>query len=134
MKSKTIQFDQVVLDGEGVDAEASIVSQDVPVLVDEESVQFALPSGAKWACDKGDLTELLTGGAAISLDRAKSIAEAAVDANLARWDENRDGALTISTALREKLTEVGVEKIAELKLGRAEAVEAFIAQKAALRS
>jgi len=73
---KTIQFDRVVITGDPVHGEASLVSEQVPVSVDDESVQFTLPSGENWACDRGELASVI--------DDAKSVAGEVVAAGLAR--------------------------------------------------
>lgn len=68
----------------------------------------------------------------IPLDRARLLADRAVEAGLATWegDDSHDGAFAMSPVLRAKLAELGVEKIGQLNVDQAEAVEAFIAQEA----
>jgi hypothetical protein len=64
----------------------------------------------------------------ISLERAKAIADKAVDSrpsDLGR-DQGRR-ALTISSALERMLAALGVAKLLELGNGQANAVEAFVA-------
>lgn len=61
----------------------------------------------------------------IPLDRAKSIADAAVAATIASWGE--DGALVMEPVLKAQLATVGVTKVGQLNVDQAEAVEAFIA-------
>lgn len=66
----------------------------------------------------------------IPIDRAKSIAEAAAAAGLATAPESDDAAWTFSPVLKAKLADVGVDKIGQLNVDQAEAVEAFIAEEA----
>jgi len=66
----------------------------------------------------------------ITLEGAKSIADAAVAAGLATAPEDDDGQYTFSPVLKAKLAELGVDTILQLSDEQADAVEAFIAEKA----
>jgi hypothetical protein len=65
----------------------------------------------------------------IPLDRAKSIADAAVAAGLAAW--GTDSAFDATPVLKAKLAELGVTKVGQLNVDQAEDMEAFIAAEAA---
>jgi hypothetical protein len=135
MNAKTIQFDQVQTEGEGVEAQARVVNPtDVPASADGETVSFTLPDGAVWSCDQEALAALLGTQAPvpmITLDRAKALADAAVTAGLAEAPTPERDAYSFSPVLRAKLGDLGVEKITDLNVDQAEAVEAFIAEEAA---
>lgn len=134
MNTKTIQFDQVQTEGEGVEAQARVVNPtDVPASADGETVSFTLPSGAVWSCDQEALAALLETPPPITLDRARTIADDAVAAGLAETPESEGDAYSFSPVLRAKLADLGVEKIVHLNVDQASQVEAFIAEeKAAL--
>jgi hypothetical protein len=66
----------------------------------------------------------------ITLDRAKSIVDAAVSAGLADAPASEAAAYAFSPVLMAKLADVGVDKLAALNIDQADAVEAFIAHKA----
>jgi hypothetical protein len=71
----------------------------------------------------------------IPLDRARLIAEAAVAAGLARWQEGDSAEdvpiLVMSPVLKAKLAELGVSKLGQLTSDTAEALDAFIRAEAA---
>jgi hypothetical protein len=60
----------------------------------------------------------------IPLDRAKSIADAAVEAGMAKWGE--ENALEMEPLLKAKLADLGIGKLGELNADTAEELEAFI--------
>lgn len=62
----------------------------------------------------------------ISLERAKAIADAMVDAGLAIWNAERDGALSMEPVMRAELARHGVGKLGELSVDKAERVEEFV--------
>jgi len=72
----------------------------------------------------------LTDKTTITLDRAQSIADAAVLAGLAQLPANDSDAYRYSPALLTKLAELGVDglKLPALTPEQADAVEAFIAE------
>lgn len=65
----------------------------------------------------------------IPVDRAKAIADAAVAAELAAWGE--DGAFMPTAVFKAKLADLGVDKVGQLDVDMAEALEAFVAAEGA---
>jgi hypothetical protein len=63
----------------------------------------------------------------ISLDRAKSIADAAAAAGLATPPTNESEGWTFSPVLTAKLADLGVDKLPGMTTEQADAVEAFVA-------
>ncbi|HWA55225.1 MAG TPA: hypothetical protein VG816_13735 [Solirubrobacterales bacterium] len=125
MNTTTIKFDQT--DTTDPDNARVVNATDVPASADGETVSFTLPNGAVWSCDQEALSALLgTAETTITLDRAKSIADAAVAAGLAEPPTSEHDAYTFSSVLRAKLADEGVERIAQLSTGQAERLEAFI--------
>lgn len=67
----------------------------------------------------------------IPKDRAKAIADAAVAAELASWDQDGDKPkLVMTPVLKARLAQLSVAQIGALNVDQAEAVEAFIAEEA----
>jgi len=66
----------------------------------------------------------------ISLDRAQSIVDAAVAAGLAQAPASEAAAYTYSPPLKAKLADLGVDKLLGMTTEQADAVEAFITDKA----
>ena len=64
----------------------------------------------------------------VPLDRAKAIADAAVEAKLASWGE--DGKLSMTPVLKAQLATLGVSQVGQLDVDQAETMEAFIAEEA----
>ncbi|HEX3241116.1 MAG TPA: hypothetical protein VHR18_13400 [Solirubrobacterales bacterium] len=66
----------------------------------------------------------------ITLDRAQSIVDAAVLVGLAELPASEADGYTLAPVLKDKLADLGVDKVAALTPEQADAVEAFIAEQA----